>query len=204
MGQGLAGSALAVQFLLKKRRVLVFDLPADNVSSKVAAGLFNPVSGKRMLKTWLADELFPYLLKFYQQVEKITGSKFLYCRSIYRPFLTAAEQNEWMGGSADKSISRYIKNIFTSSQFPSFLYDELGGILLEQSGFIDTKIYIASVRNWLKKEGLYLEERFDDNKLIAEDDKVIFNDYSARHIVFCDGIRSKSNRFFTRFCAFST
>jgi glycine/D-amino acid oxidase-like deaminating enzyme len=196
VGQGLAGSALAVQFLLKKRRVLVFDLPADNVSSKVAAGLFNPVSGKRMIKTWLADELFPYLLKFYQRVEQITDSQFLHCRSIYRPFLTAAEQNEWMGGSADKSISHYIKNIFTSSQFPSFLYDELGGILLDQSGFIDTKIYIASVRSWLKNEGLYLEQRFDYDQLVAETDRVIFNDYSARHIVFCDGIRASSNRFF--------
>jgi glycine/D-amino acid oxidase-like deaminating enzyme len=197
VGQGLAGTALAVQFLLKGRRVLVFDLPSDNVSSKVAAGLFNPVSGKRMIKTWLADELFPCSLKFYQQVEKITDSKFMYYRSIYRPFLTVAEQNEWMGGSADKSIAPYIKNIFTSSQFPSFLFDELGGILLDQSGFIDTKAYIASVRNWLKSEGFYREERFDCDDLIAEADSVSFKGYSARHIVFCDGIRAKLNKFFS-------
>ena len=93
----MAGSALAVQLLLRNKKVLVFDQPIDNNSSNIAAGLFNPVTGRKMGKTWLADELFPYLERFYKQVEKITQTRFFHNIPIYRPFLSVAEQNEWMG-----------------------------------------------------------------------------------------------------------
>ena len=44
VGQGLAGSAVAVQLLQRKKRVLVIDQPTGNSSSRIAAGLFNPMA----------------------------------------------------------------------------------------------------------------------------------------------------------------
>ena len=69
VGQGLAGSALAVRLMELKKKILVIDQPARNTSSQIAAGLFNPITGRKMVKTWLADKLFPALHAHYRAVE---------------------------------------------------------------------------------------------------------------------------------------
>lgn len=196
MGQGLAGSALAVQLLLRKKKVLVFDQPTGNNSSNIAAGLFNPVTGRKMSKTWLADELFPYLERFYRQVEEKTETRFFHRTPIYRPFLSVAEQNEWMGGSVDESLSAFVNAVYTTSQYGDYIRDELGGILLGQSGFIDTKGYIASVRKWLMEEGSYRQEVFNFSELSVGVDGVGYSDCLASYLVFCEGIKSTSNKLF--------
>lgn len=73
VGLGLAGACLALQLLRRGKRVMAFDVPALNRASWVAPGLFNPVTGKRIVKTWKADEAFPYLFKFYREAEKELG-----------------------------------------------------------------------------------------------------------------------------------
>ena len=47
VGQGLAGSAVAVQLLRAGKKIVVFDRPESNKASHVAAGLFNPITGKK-------------------------------------------------------------------------------------------------------------------------------------------------------------
>ena len=78
VGQGLAGSSVAMHLLEWNKTIMVFDDPHPNSASKVAAGLFNPITGKNMVKTWLADETFTYLHHYYASIESKTGSKFFY------------------------------------------------------------------------------------------------------------------------------
>jgi len=99
IGQGLAGSALALKLLARSKRILVVDQPNHNVASRIAAGLFNPITGKKMVKTWLADKLFPALHTHYKDAEALTGKNFFYPMPIYRPFASIEEQNELMGKS---------------------------------------------------------------------------------------------------------
>ena len=112
VGQGLAGSALALQLLKRNKKILVIDRITTNSPSRIAVGLFNPITGRHMIKTWMADELFPYLHRFYQEAEALTQTRFFYPASLYRPFATIEEQNEWMAKSADPVYHGYIENIF--------------------------------------------------------------------------------------------
>ncbi|MFN8691857.1 MAG: FAD-dependent oxidoreductase, partial [Cyclobacteriaceae bacterium] len=101
VGQGLAGSSLALHLAWAGRSVVVVDQPARNQSSSVAAGLFNPVTGKLLSKTWRADELFPYTFEFYQRAERTVGGTFFHPKPIYRPFLSIEEQNQWMSAGPE-------------------------------------------------------------------------------------------------------
>src|SRR6478736_7266149 len=96
IGQGLAGSCLALQLINRGKSVFVFDEPEKNRASLIAAGLFNPVTGKLMAKTWKADRLFSYLHSFYSEAEKLLNCRFYYPFPLYRPFISVEEQNEWM------------------------------------------------------------------------------------------------------------
>ena len=86
IGQGLAGSSVAMHLLERGKKIMVFDDPYPNSASKIAAGLFNPITGKNMVKTWLADETFSYLHEYYTTVETATNAKFYYPKGIFHPF----------------------------------------------------------------------------------------------------------------------
>ena len=109
VGQGLAGSTLAYHLLERDKRVLVINREDRTASSYIAAGLYNPITGRKMVKTWMADLLFPHLETFYETQEKILKGTFMHKMGIYRPFLSVAEENEWMGKSAMPDYMPYIK-----------------------------------------------------------------------------------------------
>jgi thioredoxin reductase len=114
LGAGLAGASIAVQLLKKRKKILVIDNPSSTTSSRIAPGLFNPITGRKMVKSWLADKLFPYLHNYYREVESLTNRKFFYSMPVYRPFISIEEQNEWMGKSIEPGFQPYIQEVFTS------------------------------------------------------------------------------------------
>ena len=86
VGQGLAGSILALTLLQKGKSVMVIDDAKPNTASKIAAGLYNPVVFKRLVKSWLADDLLPYMDSFYPEMEKLLGVEFYFSKRILKPF----------------------------------------------------------------------------------------------------------------------
>ncbi len=64
-GWGLAGCTLAWELADKnvKFKVVYRD---ENFSSRVAAGLVNPIVFKRLTKSWNADKLLPFAKNFYE------------------------------------------------------------------------------------------------------------------------------------------
>jgi glycine oxidase len=186
VGQGLAGSAVAVQLLKLKKKIVVFDNPSSNCSSRIAAGLFNPITGKKMTKTWLADQIFPCLHEFYTSVEKMTNSSFFFPMPLYRPFLSIEEQNEWMARSNDEMYRTYVKRIFTSSGFAG-LKDDKGGLLLHNAGFLDTEEYIRAVGILIGQNGTLIREVLNPERLVVDDDGIRYGEIKAKKIIFCSG-----------------
>ncbi len=191
IGQGLAGSALAIKLIQRQKRVLVVDQPALNTSSSVAAGLFNPITGRKMVKTWMADKLFPALHTHYTAVEALTRNTFFYPMMVYRPFISVEEQNEWMGKSSDNGLTSYIEEIFRKSTVPA-ARDPFGGLALKQCGYLDTRGYINSVRELLRTEAIFLEEDVADTDLEITTESVVYKRYVAKRVVFCSGAHSNA------------
>jgi glycine/D-amino acid oxidase-like deaminating enzyme len=196
VGQGLAGSAVAAQFLKRGRRILVFDIQEKNYSTRVAAGLFNPITGIKLEKTWLANQLFEYLHSFYPDIERLTGSRFFHPKGIYRPFISVAEQNMWMGSSVDESIGPFIEQIQSTPRYPNEVNDPFGGIVLAKSGYVNTTEYVNAVREWVRNKGVIETVPFADDELICGDDSVTYKNYHAKAVIFCQGEGSLDSRFF--------
>lgn len=197
VGQGLAGSCLALAFEKEGKKVLVFDEPTKNRSSAIAAGLFNPIAGKGLAKTWMADTLFPFAKTFYQQAEAKLRARFFYPMPIYRPFISIEEQNEWMAKSEDNSLRPLIEKIHTSSAFGNLVQDGLGGILVRHAGYVDTLTFMGAVRTSLISTGSYLPRSFDYAKIKIETNKVYYEEVEAEGIIFCEGVGVKQNPFFS-------
>lgn len=197
VGQGLAGSCVALQLLFRNKRVLVIDRVREHAATRVAAGLFNPVTGRQMTKTWMADALFPYLHSFYAKAEIFLQSKFFFSMPLYRPFVSIEEQNEWMGRSSDTDYSAYVEAIHTGPFFMQQVKNPLGGLLLKQCGYVDTTVFTSALRVHLKKNSALLDEDFQEHELKIEDNTVTYRDWRAGKIIFCTGEIVKESSFFS-------
>ena len=165
IGQGLAGSALAYRLIQEGKKVVLLDQPERNQSSQVAAGLFNPVTGRKMVKTWKGELLFPAIVPFYQELEEVTGKKFLTLQPIYRPFLSIEEQNEWMGHSSDPAIQPFVQKIEVESQHEN-LKDPFGGVKLQHSGWLDIPTFLEGMVAYFGNR--LIQEEYKEEKLLQE------------------------------------
>jgi glycine oxidase len=197
VGQGLAGSCLALQLISRNKRVVVIDRPDANSATRVAAGLFNPITGKNFTKTWLADDLFGYLHEFYQNAEHLTHSKFFHPMPLFRPFVSVEEQNEWMGRSATPSFQNYIDTVYTAPFLPEKVNNPLGGLLLKQCGFLNTENFLAAVREYVTHHGFLLEADFDEAHLQIEHDHVVYENFRTSKIIFCQGEKARHQKLFS-------
>lgn len=197
VGQGLAGSCMAFQLLRQRLRLLVINQPDEHAASRVAAGLFNPVTGRKPTKTWMADKLFPYLDDFYTQAQTITKQKFYYPMPVYRPFVSVEEQNEWMGKSASKEFAPYVEQLFSTPHFKFEVHNPFGGLMLKHCGFLDTQKFLSAMRELILAENNVLEEIFREEELIVRPDGVEYRGWRASKIIFCGGVTAKRSPLFS-------
>jgi glycine oxidase len=187
VGQGLAGSALALRLMKRGKTIMVVDLPEANTTSRIAAGLFNPVTGRKMVKSWNADKLFPFLHIHYREAEALTGDSFFHPMPVFRPFISIEEQNEWMAKSAAPEFSSYIDGVSSRASLKG-VHDRFGGLTLSQCGYLDTTAYVDAVRNILRSQGSYLHGEINASTLDIGKNHVLYGEIEAEKIVFCNGI----------------
>ncbi|WP_026951355.1 NAD(P)/FAD-dependent oxidoreductase [Algoriphagus mannitolivorans] len=194
IGQGLAGTAMAYRLEQEGQKVILFDQAEKNQSSRIAAGLFNPVTGKKMVKSWIAEKLFPELESFYTELERVTHKQFFIRKSIYRPFLSIEEQNEWMGHSSDPVLDLFIEKIFTESQHDE-IRDPFGGVLLRHSGWLDIKTYLDSMTDHFGES--VKSELFEEELLEKDGEYWKYKGLRARGVVFCNGLDALKSHYFS-------
>ena len=194
IGQGLAGSALGYRLAKAGKKVLLIDQPSQNQSSSVAAGLYNPVTGRKMVKTWMGELLFPAIVPFYRELEEQTGRKFLTAQPIYRPFLSIEEQNEWMGHSADPELQSFVDQIPVVSQDPA-LKDPFGGVLLKNAGWLNIPALLEGMVGYFGEH--LLQEEFVEEELVQEGKRWRYRQFSVGGLIYCNGLGAMRSRFFS-------
>ena len=83
LGQGLAGTCLAWKFLWRGEDFQIVDR-GQGGSSRVAAGMINPLTGKNFQPSWRIDEFHPSAMSFYKRVEAELGASLWHPLPILR------------------------------------------------------------------------------------------------------------------------
>lgn len=197
VGHGLAGSILGHTLSEKGYKIMILDLPKVNSASQVAAGLMNPLAGKRFAKSWLADTLLPFATSFYQQLEIESGQRLFYQKPILKLFSSIEEQNTWMGKSAGQPYSEFIKAVHTSLPESGEIHQEQGGIEIDKGGYVDVPLLLATLRQYREKRGEMQSAHFDQQQLRILEDGVSYQQMKAQTIVFCEGFQGAANPYFS-------
>ncbi len=194
VGSGLAGIAFCETAVKKNKTFIVFNDESQN-SSKVAAGLYNPIILKRFSQVWHASEQLEILNVYYSTLEEKLNCKLDYKIPIYRKLFSIEEQNNWFTATDKLKIGDFLsqKLITEKNEFIESKYD-YGEVF--KTGFIDTKLLQTKYIQYLKNQELYINETFEYLKLIQKEDYVQYNNIKAKNIIFTEGFGNKKNPFF--------
>ncbi len=197
VGQGIAGTTLAWHLIQAGQRVLVVGDSSRPAASKVAAGIYNPLTGRKLVKTWMADEIFPYAVRFYHQIEKFLGIKLVYPQNIFRPYRTPEERDNYLSYVSNGNLSEYIVEKSDSQLSIAGLNAPFGGLEVKGSGWVDLKEFIKKSKAYFIENNQYSEGIFVNNDLLISPDRAVWKRISAGKIIFCQGYDARENWLFS-------
>ena len=195
VGQGLAGTVLAHTFLKHNTSVVIIDDASLSQASKIAAGLYNPVVFKRLVKSWRVDELIPAMDAFYEEAEKMLNEKFYFKKNIVKLFVEEQEKLLWIKKSSE-DVGKYLNKNIEEDFLKDVIYNSNGSAEVEQSGNLNIGLFLNASQKYFIEKNILLQEKFDYSQLIISENGVKYKNISAAKIIFCEGYKTLENPYF--------
>jgi glycine/D-amino acid oxidase-like deaminating enzyme len=189
IGHGLAGAMLARELRGRGHRVLVYDEPQPDTASRVAAGLMNPVAGKRFALTWRALDTLPYAVSYYRALEQELGGNFLVETPILKVFGSAQEQQQMLARAATDPWAGFVAGIDIEPIAQNGLLAPHGGAWLRGGGHVRVAELLAALAQQGRAEGWLREETFSWEHVVSGAAGVSYGPgrVLARQVVCCQG-----------------
>lgn len=195
VGQGLAGSLLAYNLIKENKRVAVIDNQNPVASSRVAGGLFNPITGKRLLPTWMADTLFPAADTTYRELETLLKAHFYHPTPIIRLFADTRQANEWDSKQIDPIYKNYTHNNYHFTHVERFKA-AYGYTSYNKGGVLDVGSFLDAFKAWLINQGVFYNHNVDYSAIEKTPTGFKYAGIETENIIFSEGFRAHNNPWF--------
>ena len=199
IGQGICGTFLSWELERAGVPHLVIDEERPETASRAAAGLINPVTGRRVVKTWMIDELLPFIRMAYSQIGATLGGSFLEPAKVVDFFPTPQMRIAFLDRYKDDP--EYLQLPADERVWDDCFRYDLGYGTISPCYLVDMSGLLAAGRRWMRQRGVLREERFEVGELEVEGaagERVRYRDIEARRVIFCDGVESAVNPYFSR------
>ena len=194
IGQGISGTWLSYYLQKANKSFIVIDNAQSNSASRVAAGIINPVTGRRIVKTWMIDELLSFLIPAYEEL----GNE-LNIKAIEKKSLIDFHPTPQMKIAFDERVKENADLLFHPDdqwQYQNIFNYELGFGEVDPCYVVNLKEILPAWRKKLLSNNQLLEEDFEITELKQADAGINYKNIKAEKIFFCDGIHSSQNPFF--------
>lgn len=198
IGQGIAGSLLGWELMSRGFEILIIDDGYKTNSSIVAAGIMNPITGMRIVKSWQVDKFLELAKKYYRFLEEQLGVSVFKELEILRLFKNAVEVEQWEKRKVDPEYQEYIGKRFEKGAWGEMLKDDFGSFIINGGGSLDTKLFLEVMRKYFKDQGVLHEHELDYKAIELEDEDqgVRYGDVRGRKMIFCEGYKVIENPWF--------
>lgn len=192
VGQGICGTFLSWNLRKHGARVLVIDEPQPFSATKVASGIINPVTGRQVVTTWMAEELMNFAGEAYKAIGDDIGADVINKKDII-----VFPPSQQMRDAYDKRIGEensYIKQSSPSTfdAFKDVFFSYYGCAIIDPVWLIDLYPLLHGWRNLLHKQNMLREELFIPEYLVMKENVVTYKNVTAKKIIFCNGINTFS------------
>lgn len=197
IGQGLAGTVLSHKLCRKGFKIKVVENFVSNSASRIAAGVFNPVTYRKLKMSEFADFLIPEVFDYYSKVEQELGQKFFYPTSFLKLITDYEELNNWQIQSEIPANKPFMSQEIMTENFDNKILNPFGAGQVLQSGLVKVGEFLDAWKFELRNEYLILEEKFKYNDLKQVEEGYQYGDIWAQKVVFCEGVGVIHNPWFS-------
>ena len=169
VGQGIAGTLLHFHLSQRNMRTLVIDQGHSSAASHVASGLINPITGRKYVKSWMFEELFPLAQDVYQQIGELLHSSFIKPHRIVRTLRTIKEENLWFSKSSIPSYEKYFENDVDDSDYNMIVNGAVSFGEVRGGARVDMRSLISMYRDYLNSRSELMEESFQYDQLVRSE-----------------------------------
>jgi len=195
VGQGLAGSLLAWQLLAQHQNILVIDNQHATGCSRTAAGLINPITGKRLARPALLEQYLEDADSLYSSLEEFFGQTFFHPRNITRLFQSEQEQQYFDKRQQDKSYQAYLGEPFDDNN--PRLQQPAQGFSIKQGGYLDTVSLLDCLSEYLSLHNCLHQSQLDYDDIHIDSNNIEVNGFNTRRLIFCEGYKATDNPWFS-------
>lgn len=149
VGQGLAGTCLGLEFLERGIPFRIID-PGKGGSTRVAAGLINPLTGKNFQPSWLIEDFHPYAVRYFEKLGDRFGVKLWNPMPVMR---LAETEKEWAKISSKTDIPDIRSWLDVEREVPT-PDGYVGHVVLRGGGWLDTRRFLDVTRKLFQENGL--------------------------------------------------
>jgi glycine/D-amino acid oxidase-like deaminating enzyme len=196
VGKGIAGSIMAYRLIEAGKSVVIIDEDSPHASWKVAGGVWNAITFKKILKGWKADDMVEEANLFYDTIQKQFGTSFFEKKEIARIFNDVHFQNTWYTKSSEPQFKNYLRDGYPEelNELPLNMPFSAGMVI--NGGFVRLPLFIESMKRFIEGKGQIIPEKFDFDALEIGENEIKYKDVNAKNIVFCEGYEVVNNPYF--------
>lgn len=197
VGAGIAGSTLAMELSLCGKKVKLIDWEVEHSASRAAAGLVNPIVPKRVSLTWRADEIFPSIPSYFQNIETLLDAKFYYPLPMIQIFSNEEEQFMWKQKAQKEELAQYLT--IGTTALEEGLDAPFGYCNIHHCGRLDTQAYLLAIKNHFLQSHSFESIRFEYHLLKKKPNGVWnYSNWDAENVIFCEGEGVLNNPWFCK------
>ena len=163
IGQGISGTWLSYYLEKAGKRFKVIDNNFKNSSSKIAAGIINPVTGRRHVTVWKAEEILSFAWDAYNQIGNELGIIAISQKNIIDFFPSPQMRLSFLQRIEEDST--YVSNYPEQSHFFELFNYEFGCGEIRPVYVAHLETLLPAMRQQLNSNNQLLEEEFKINEL---------------------------------------
>lgn len=174
---------------------MVLDDAAPNTSSKIAAGIINPVTGRRYVYSWMIDTVMPFAVDAYIELGQYLEIDIIQPKSIIDFFPSAQMRDAFVTRITEDDT--FVHTYPDQNHFNQFFNQEFGCGEVRPAYIAHLSLLLKAWRKKLESINCIREEVFNASDLIIKEDGVQYGSITAQKIIFCDGVQSAQNSWFS-------
>jgi glycine/D-amino acid oxidase-like deaminating enzyme len=195
IGQGLAGSLLAWELIQRGCKVVIVDNGKEN-ASQVAAGLINPVTGMRFVKSADTDTLLPTAKHCYSQLADFFQQEFYVEKPMLRVFHNSSELINANKRLSNPDYQAYLYDIQPPDKTINNLLTPFGFLEQKQTGYLLTRPLLNCLKAFFIAKDCYRQADFDYQDVHFQP-SLHWQDIYPKQIIFCEGYKATQNPWFS-------
>jgi glycine/D-amino acid oxidase-like deaminating enzyme len=176
------------------KTIRVVDEARPFTASKVASGVINPVTGRRIVRTWRIEELLPFALYAYKTIGTTLGEELVQECSILDFHPSVQMQQAFVDRLSTETT--YLRQPQDADEWKTRFNFHFGVGEIAPCLLVDMATLLLAWRKKLEENNLLVDDQFSWSNCTITETQVHYQNIIASKIICCEGVAGFDNPYF--------